>query len=71
MKIIPQLSLLIEMVVWGGEFGPPAVSFDTGGRYSPSSDSWIPTAIFNVPHARDSHTAVWSGSEMIVWGGHY
>jgi hypothetical protein len=25
----------------------------------------------NVPHARDSHAAVWTGSEMIVWGGAY
>ena len=21
------------------------------------------------PHARYAHTAVWTGSEMIVWGG--
>lgn len=60
-----------EMIVWGGECCSPTVSLDTGGRYSPSSDSWMPTGILNVPHARDSHTAVWSGSEMIVWGGHY
>jgi N-acetylneuraminic acid mutarotase len=61
----------VEMIVWGGEFGPPAVSLDSGGRYSLGSDSWIPTTILNVPHARDSHTAVWSGNEMIIWGGHY
>src|SRR5439155_20741748 len=23
----------------------------------------------NAPSARDLHTAVWTGSEMIVWGG--
>src|SRR5260370_17258955 len=60
-----------EMVVWGGAFGPPAMSLDTGGRYSASTDSWIATSIANVPHAREDHTAVWTGSEMIVWGGTY
>jgi hypothetical protein len=25
----------------------------------------------NAPHAREDHTAVWTGSEMIVWGGTY
>lgn len=60
-----------EMVIWGGEFGEPPVSLDTGARYSPGTDSWIATSIANVPHARDQHTAVWTGSEMIVWGGAY
>ena len=60
-----------EMIIWGGEFGSPAVSLDTGGRYVPGTDSWTATSIANVPHARDSHTAVWVGSRMIVWGGGY
>src|SRR5437867_1483951 len=30
-------------------------------------DTW--TATTGPPEARDSHTAVWTGSEMIVWGG--
>src|SRR5205807_10016507 len=32
-------------------------------------DTWIPTA-GRPPDARDNHTAVWTGSEMIVWGGY-
>jgi len=32
-------------------------------------DSWTATITENAPAARDSHTAVWTGSEMIVWGG--
>jgi len=32
-------------------------------------DTWTATAITNAPTARDGHTAVWTGSEMIVWGG--
>jgi len=61
----------MEMVVWGGEVGPPGMSFDTGGRYSVDTDSWVATSIADVPHARDKQTAVWTGSEMIVWGGAY
>src|SRR5205814_4076704 len=33
------------------------------------SDTWTPTSLTNAPDGRDSHTAVWTGSEMIVWGG--
>ena len=42
---------------------------NTGGRYNPSTDSWTPPAPPNAPTGRDFHTAVWTGSEMIVWGG--
>jgi hypothetical protein len=34
-------------------------------------DTWTPTSTENVPDARASNTAVWTGSEMIVWGGEY
>src|SRR5262249_57015620 len=32
-------------------------------------DSWAATSRANVPTHRQLHTAVWTGSEMIVWGG--
>src|SRR4030095_16684820 len=32
-------------------------------------DSWTATSTTNAPTARTGHTAVWTGSEMIVWGG--
>ena len=56
-----------EMIVWGG--GILGTSFNTGGRYNPSTDSWTATSTTNAPSARGIHTAVWTGSEMIVWGG--
>jgi N-acetylneuraminic acid mutarotase len=34
-----------------------------------TDDTWTPTSTTNAPTARGSHTAVWTGSEMIVWGG--
>jgi len=63
-----------EMIVWGGEDGSSL--FNTGGRYDPSTDSWAASSLTtgsgaNVPSARYSHTAIWTGSELIVWGGVY
>jgi N-acetylneuraminic acid mutarotase len=59
-----------EMIVWGGgAFGIPPPLFNTGGRYNPITDSWIATSTTNAPTGRFRHTAVWSGSKMIVWGG--
>ncbi len=58
-----------EMIVWGGaEIG---TSFNTGGRYDPATDTWgaVTSTTGNVPSVRDHHTAVWTGTEMIVWGG--
>ena len=34
-----------------------------------TSDTWTATSTSNAPDARYLHTAVWTGSEMIVWGG--
>ena len=59
-----------DMIVWGGCFGNPCSNFvDTGGIYDPGTDSWTATSTTNAPSARAYHTAVWTGSEMIVWGG--
>ena len=41
-----------------------------GGKYDPITDSWTATSIVNAPAVRESHTAVWTGSAMIVWGGY-
>jgi hypothetical protein len=53
------------MIVWGGR-GPN----NTGGRYAPATDSWTATTTSGAPSARWSHTAVWTGSRMILWGGY-
>jgi len=34
-----------------------------------ADDTWTPTTTTNAPDARYFHTAVWTGSEMIIWGG--
>jgi hypothetical protein len=55
------------MIIWGGGYG--VGDRNTGGRYNPSTDNWIDTSTTNAPEGREGHTAVWTGSEMIVWGG--
>jgi len=59
-----------EMIVWGGFQNGNGALLNTGGRYNPSTDSWVATSTTNAPTARVEHTAVWSGTEMIVWGGY-
>ncbi len=58
-----------EMIVWGGEEGFEEGVINTGGRYNPASDTWRATSTINAPSARESHTAIWTGTEMIIWGG--
>jgi N-acetylneuraminic acid mutarotase len=58
-----------EMIVWGGWNFDSQAYLNTGGRYDPATGSWIATEITNAPDGRTNHTAVWTGSEMIVWGG--
>jgi len=60
------------MIVWGGagtfDFG--AELENSGGAYDPDQETWTPTPTGeNCPPPRSDHTAVWTGSEMIVWGG--
>ena len=60
-----------EMVVWGGLSGtdPTYGYYGNGGRYDPAADSWTFLLGSNPPSARWNHTAVWTGSRMVVWGG--
>ncbi len=61
-----------EMIIWGGNNGPTQSSstdLNTGGRYNPATNSWTATSIgSNVPSVRVVHSAIWTGTEMIVWG---
>jgi hypothetical protein len=59
-----------KMIVWGGDSDVAGtVWYNTGGVYNPSSDLWLPTSTTNAPLARQNHTAAWTGTEMIIWGG--
>src|SRR4030095_1769433 len=59
-----------RMIVWGGCTTDSCTNFwNTGGRYDPTTDSWLTTATTGAPSRRAFHRAVWTGSQMIVWGG--
>jgi len=59
-----------EMIIWGGESGEGINNLNDGGRYDPSADSWTAVNAAGATTEREEHTAVWTGSEMIVWGGY-
>lgn len=58
-------------IVWGGEGGGGMLNdgaqllFDTSG----APVEWRPLASAGAPSARARHTAVWTGSRMLIWGG--
>jgi hypothetical protein len=54
------------MIVWGGAVDWAGDVW--GHRYNPSLDTWAVTSYGPIP--RERHTAVWTGTEMIVWGGY-
>jgi len=62
-----------EMLVWGGYAGEPCgLDFcysDSGARYSPPGDTWLPARRAGAPSGRRDFTAVWTSNELIVWGG--
>lgn len=58
-----------EMIAWGGGRDSGTLFYDTGGKYNPVTDTWLATPMLNVPLTRRFFTSVWTGSEMIVWGG--
>ena len=49
-----------------GSYTLPIISTGPNGCVD---DTWTPTSTTNASGARSGHTAVWTGSEMIVWGG--
>jgi len=57
------------MIVWGGSGWAPPQPVSTGARYNPVTDTWFSMNNLNAPVARADCTTIWTGSEMIVWGG--
>jgi hypothetical protein len=54
------------MLVWGGW----STAHHADGRlYDPVADLWTPTAATGAPSARSLMAGVWTGSEVLVWGG--
>ena len=58
-----------QMIVWGGQDSPMVPFANTGARWKRLSDVWTATTTTNAPSGREGQPAVWTGHEMIVWGG--
>jgi hypothetical protein len=58
------------MIVWGGNVYQMG-SVNSGGQYDPANHSWADggTNKIGSPTNRQKHSAVWTGTQMIVWGG--
>ncbi|MGE3261797.1 MAG: Calx-beta domain-containing protein [Bacteriovoracia bacterium] len=60
-----------QMIIWGGKSAISAPTyFATGAIYDLAGNTWTATAAGSAPTGREGHTAVWTGSRMIVWGGY-
>src|SRR5678816_3122110 len=55
------------MVIWGGQDAERYLN--TAARFDPANNQWLPWTQSIVPAPRAGSTAVWTGSQMIVWGG--
>ena len=59
-----------ELLVWGGD--KAGISYEltnTGAVYDPELDSWRTMSTVGAPAARARAAVVWTGQEMIVFGG--
>ena len=54
------------MAAASAKYALPTVSNGSNGF---TDDTWTATGTTNAPSRRYLHTAVWTGSEMIIWGG--
>ncbi len=60
-----------EMIMWGGfeqDLFSNGPLLNTGEAYDPIADRWRQTSTLEAPEPRASHSAVWTGSRMLVWG---
>lgn len=60
-----------SMIVWGGEDTCTGLSCVRSAAYDPVTDQWTILPDAGAPSSRAWHQAVWTGSEMIVWGGEF
>ncbi len=62
-----------EMLIWGGStnnnFNAPG-GFSDGALYNPAANTWRLMSPTNAPSPRKLAVGVWTGTELIVWGGY-
>lgn len=62
-----------HMIIWGGVLGNSVygnwVPTNTGAIYDPIADSWSPISMDGAPSPRSHVSSIWTGTELLVWGG--
>ncbi len=62
-----------KLLAWGGAIYDKAAQamlyYGTGAAYDPKTGRWSPLSTRGAPTARHEHLAVWTGREMVIWGG--
>lgn len=62
-----------EVLIWGGCCHTPPAGrggfSNDGGLYDPKTDTWTPISAEGAPVPRAEYGAVWTGHELILWGG--
>lgn len=56
------------MIIWGGVSG--ANSLYDGASYNVAANTWSTVTPTGAPAGRYDHKAVWTGGEMILFGGY-
>src|SRR5437867_7604505 len=67
-----EVQVAVTMAAVSVDYGLPVISGQSDNSIPSvacTGDTWTPTSTTNAPAGRYEHTAVWTGSEMIVWGG--
>lgn len=58
-----------RLIIWGGRPVMGSVYLNTGASYLADTDQWEAVSTIDAPSPRWGHTAVWTGTEMLIWGG--
>jgi N-acetylneuraminic acid mutarotase len=58
-----------EVIIWGGCSRDEKRYFQDGARYNPATDTWRTISKVGPPKGRVHMITVWTGREMLVWGG--
>lgn len=69
-----ELALVVagdEVLIWGGSANFESTTFHADGAiYSVSGNNWSPIDADPIAPARGAHAAAWTGSKLLIWGGH-
>ncbi len=60
-----------EMLVWGGQDPRQPFTLGDGAAFDPTTSAWRAISDRSAPHPREGFASVWTGTELIVWGGEY